>query len=229
MENPSDSKITLNEKLKMQFEELDIAKRNLVEGVDKNILAVEEDIYENRSFYEKMRNHGIRRFDVLFNIVLNSSIVSADLVLLSSQIRLSNRRFEKVLYARMLAMIVIEFLNDISTPLGRDLVRELKQNNYIEHVEAINNINKEFAEIRKKHQSVLTSIRNNIAAHKTKDGLNLINQIFSLDPNDIVALTIDVMNVNTKLNKETTAIYYLMLEEAKLKKANDPNFKPESK
>lgn len=205
---------------KRRVKELEETNRKLSDAVDQNMKVVEDDINTTRQFFEKMRNHGIRRFDSLLNVSLQSSITNADLILLTEKIRVSKRRFEKLLFARMLAMIVLEYLRDINTYLGHNLIAELNSNNYKPLVSTIKDINKQFAEIRKKHEKLLTTIRNNISAHKTKDSLDMVHHIFSLDPEEIYTLSIEVIKTNTKLSDAITEIYYKMIDEANAREKN---------
>lgn len=203
-----------------QYEELEKSRQALSESLDNSMELIIEDINSTRQFFEKMRNNGIRRFDNLLSVCLQSSIVNADLMLLTERIRLSKRPFEKPLYARMTALILIEYLKDINTYLGYDLIGELNKNNYKDLIPTIKEINKEFADTRKKHEYLLTTIRNNISAHKTKDALNLVHYIFSLDPDEIFSLSLEVIRINTKLSDAVTKVYYKMIDEANEKKEN---------
>ena len=206
--------------LRSQFEELEKSKQALTDTLDHSMELVINDINSTRQFFEKMRNYGIRRFDNLLNVSLQSSIVNADLMLLTERIKISKRPFEKPLYARMAALILIEYLKDINTYLGYDLIGELNKNDYKELIPTIKEINKQFAYIRKKHEQLLTKIRNNVSAHKTKDALNLVHYIFSLDPDEIFNLSLQVIQVNTMLSDAITKVYYKMIDEANEKKKN---------
>jgi hypothetical protein len=104
--------------------------------------------------------------------------------------------------------------------LGYDLIGELNKNNYKEIIPTIKEINKQFADVRKRHEQLLTTIRNNVSAHKTKDALTLVHYIFSLDPDEIFNLSIEVIKTNTKLTNATTEVYYKMLSEVKEKEEN---------
>lgn len=76
---------------KIQLEELEQAKAELSNTLDNSMQLVEDDINSTRQFFEKMKNHGIRRFDNLLNLCLYSSITNADLMLLVEKIRVCNR------------------------------------------------------------------------------------------------------------------------------------------
>lgn len=209
-----------NPALKQQFDDLEKSRQALSDTLDDSMELIVEDINSTRQFFEKMRNHGIRRFDKLLSVSLQSAVVNADLMLLTERLRISKRPFEKPLYARIAAMTLIEYLKDINSYLGYDLIGELNKNSYKQYIPTIKEINKNFSDIRKEHEHLLTVIRNNISAHKTKDALSLVNYIFSLDPEEIFTLSLEVININTKLSDVTTKIYHKMINEAKEKEIN---------
>lgn len=198
-----------------ELENLEIKKSELRQETINNQESTLGDLEGIKGAYEMMHSYGIRKFDNLFNICIIGSISSSDMILLSHQIALSNQKLEKMLSARMLAMVIIEYLNDINDLLGRKLVNEIMSNGFLDFVPILREINSEFAIIRKKHQTELSTIRNNIAAHKNKNGLSLINQLYKLNPQDISEMANETIVVNTKLTKETTKIIYRILDEAK--------------
>ena len=175
------------------------------------------DVEELKKTFEMFKSYGVRRFDNFFNLCIISSIASSDIMLLKHQIALTDQKLEKLLAARMLAMVVIEYLQDINDLLGNKLVKEMNENGFEEFVPSLREINRDFAQIRKAHQSVLTTIRNNIAAHKTKNGLSLVNQIFNLDPSEIMEMGNEVSEIDTKFTKETTKIIYRIISDAEEK------------
>lgn len=195
-----------------EISQLEKAKQELTIAVNSSISAIEKDINSTRELYEKMKNYGDNRFDNLMNLCLYSSVTNADLFLLVERIRLANRRLEKLLFARMLAIVAIEYLKDINELLGYKLIGELNKNHFNEFVPTIKILNGGFADIRKEHEKFLIPIRNNISAHKTKDALELVNDIFKLDPNRICELSLEIINVNHTLTIETTKIYNKIIE-----------------
>lgn len=204
----------------MQLNELEKTKEKLLIAHNESLESSLADINQSREFYEKMRNHGIRRFDNFLNLCLISSFTTSDISILNTKIRLSSQRLEKLLFARMLAMIVIEYLKDINELLGFKLIGELNTNKYTQFVPIMKELNSEFATIRKENETLLNSIRNNIAAHKTKDALNLVNHMFNVDPDEISEMAVRIIILNTKLTNETTQIIYAMTAEGKQNEKN---------
>jgi hypothetical protein len=198
-----------------QLDDLEKTKLELRKQTIINQETTLSDLEAIKSAYEMMHGYGIRKFDNLFNVCIIGSISSSDMILLTHQIALTNQKLEKLLSARMLAMIVIEYLNDINDLLGRKLVQETTSNNFLEFIPKLREINSQFANIRKKHQTELSTIRNNIAAHKNKNGLSLLNQIYKLEPQGILEMANETIIVNDGLTKETTKIIYKILDDAK--------------
>ncbi len=207
-------------KQQKELESLEKIKLELRHETINNQVSTLGDLEGIKDSYEMMHSLGIRKFDNLFNICIVGSISSSDIILLTHQIALSNEKLEKLLSARMLAMIIIEYLNDVNDLLGRKLVNEVTSNGFLDFVPTLREINSEFAKIRKKHQNELTIIRNNIAAHKNKNGLSLINQLYKLNPQDIFEMANETIIVNTKLTKETTKIIYRILDDVKKQNNN---------
>ncbi|WP_281298203.1 hypothetical protein [Flavobacterium limnophilum] len=203
-----------------QLEDLERSKKELISVNEKNLELAVNDINSTREFYEKMRNHGIRRFDNFLNLCLISSITNTDISILTQNIRLAKHRFEKLLFARMLAMIIIEYLKDINDLLGFKLIGELNSNNYKEFVPIIKDLNSKYASVRKKHETLLNNIRNNVSAHKTKEALNLVQYIYNIDTDEIFQIGLEIMQINIQLTNEGTNLMYKMIAEAEENKKN---------
>ncbi len=191
-------------KLKVELKKEDLIKQE----------STIKDVEGLKVFFEKLKSHGIKRYDNFFNLCIISSIANSDIMLLKHQIALTDQKLEKLLAARMLALVIIEYLQDMNDLLGNKLVKEMNENSFKEFIPKLRELNSEFAQIRKKHQSVLSNIRNNIAAHKTKNGLSLVNQIFNLNPSEIMEMGNEVCIVDNNFTKETTKIIYRIIQEA---------------
>lgn len=112
---------------------------------------------------------GITKFDKLLNVCMYSSLVSRDIYYLCEYYYFEKNHSRKNFYGRLLCMTIIEFLENISHLLGKELKEELEKNHMDEFVEDIKQINKLYANIRKDYSAELKEIRNNAAAHKNID------------------------------------------------------------
>lgn len=204
-----------------QLEDLEKTRKELIDINQKNFELAANDVNSTREFYEKMRNHGIRRFDNFLNLSLITSITNTDISILTQDIRLAKHRFEKLLYARMLAMIIIEYLKDINDLLGFKLIGELNSNNFQEFIPIIKDLNSQYATVRKKHETLLNNIRNNVSAHKTKEALSLVQYIYNIDPDEIFYIGLEIININIQLTNEGTKLIYKIIAEAQENKKNN--------
>lgn len=203
------------------------SERNL-EKIKAELIAVDisgqevtlKDMEGIKNFFEKMRNAKINRFDHLLNLCLIASITSSDISILNHKIALTKQKLERLFFARMLAMIIIEYLNDMNDLLGFKLVKEITSNNYLEFLPKLKELNSQYSKIRKTHGKLLSTIRNNVAAHKTKDALSLAKHIDNLNPDEILEMGIEIAQLNIEFTNETTKIINRIIEEALEKERN---------
>jgi len=99
------------------------------------------------------------------------SILSMDLTVLRSRLVLEQDEYVKNVYARQLAILIYEFIQDYPSVFGKQF-RKIMVNlpNGKEHIEAFNAIGKDINNIRKRHSNMLKEIRICIAAHRDNDG-----------------------------------------------------------
>lgn len=178
----------------------------------------ESDIESIYNTWEELNKARIYNYDEFYNVSLYSSIVNRDISILWNNLILSERKSEKNLYGRLLSMTIIEYLDDINGLLGKNLRKELEQNNMGEYINLLNGINKSFSKIKTQFNSELREIRNNSAAHKTKDSKVLLNftqkdQFQSLDK-----ITTIVSKINLTLIQLFSQIIFKITEQIKSRK-----------
>src|SRR5215204_5988657 len=78
----------------------------------------------NREF-ELFNKLNLTIYNNLFNICLFSTIVHTDLNILLGKTVLTKRKYEKILYCRILALTIIEYIDDVNLLLGRDLLKDI--------------------------------------------------------------------------------------------------------
>lgn len=185
--------------------------QKFIEAVDENLIKNEEYAHLIKEVFEKLKHYKINSFKSLFNVCLYATLTNADLMLLIEKFRLSKRNYEKSLFSRLIALSIIEFIDDINVLLGRDLTKELTNKNFIEFIPIFKRINKKYSEIKKNHESLLRKIRNNTIAHKSKDSLKLINYIYDLDTEQIYELGEEVFFITNSLTVETVKVLQKIL------------------
>jgi hypothetical protein len=85
------------EKLKQNkaLNELDKAKKKLVEAIDYNINSSQESIDDLCKILVDFKKHKYSKHDSFFNLCIFSDIVNIDLTILLEKVRLANREQEK--------------------------------------------------------------------------------------------------------------------------------------
>ncbi len=159
-----------------------------------------------------MQKKNIKDFDNFLNLSLYSIIAQFDIAILLETIRISKRKYEKALFARMLALTIIEYMDDINPLIGHVLRKDLDKNNLSEFITIFKNINKQYSTIKKDNNRLLREIRNTTAAHKSKDSFQLLNYIEEIDILKVVNLGIEITNITVKLTNETTKLTYKVKE-----------------
>lgn len=200
-------------KLARAKKDLEQSRQQLSDAVNDTLKNVEHDISIFRDLLEQSRNHGLKKHTHFFNLNVYTSLAHSDIVLLAERIRLTERRFEKLLYSRLLAMIMIEFLDDINRLIGKEFVKELEKNGFNDTIQIFKDIAKQYSKIKNDNESLLRTLRNSTAAHKENDALKLVNMVYNIDSSSILNIGIDIINVTTQLIRQTTVVVEKILED----------------
>jgi len=187
----------------------------LIFNLEQNRLKYDIEIYDiNRSenlisiqkLWKSYQNRGVSKYDELMNVCIFALINGRDIQFLSKNYLTTKNGNERNLFGRLLCMTIIEFLEDINSLLGKKLRVELINNNYQEFIDELKLISKDFASIKKSHNKILRKIRNNAAAHKTKNSKDLIDFTHNLEIDDLLAISIEIMKINNRFTILSTKI-----------------------
>ncbi len=169
----------------------------------KNVISLENSIRVQKEAIELLQKTDIKDFDSLYNLSLYSALGNLDLLILLKNVLRAKRKYEKALFARLLALTIIEYMDDINPLIGHDLLNELNNNNLSEFTINFKSINKRYSTIKKNNERLLRQIRNTTAAHKSTDSLKLINYIEQLNIPQIISLGIEIIKIMNDLTNET--------------------------
>jgi hypothetical protein len=125
---------------------------------------------------------------------------------LLKRFRLAKRPHEKSLFARIIAMTAIEFLDDINTLIGRDLLKDLSKEYFKELVPVFKEINKKFNKLKSNNEALLRQIRNNACAHKSLDSLSFLKWAYEIDMTRIYLLGIEIKVISAFMSKELVKV-----------------------
>ncbi len=180
------------------------AKQKLLNGIFKKEYKsvsqkIPKAILYDYAFYKGMEKRNNLKYKVAIETSIYCTIIQSDLMLTVKNLRLTDVELEKKFYARILAMTIYEYLKDLSGILGGELVKELKANGFNELIDNVYSLNKEFANLRKNKESIIKKIRHETIAHKKRNRIELIEQIFNIEEDEIYDLGLDLIKLNNKL------------------------------
>jgi len=178
-------------------------------------IARDEDLEIMVQLWKAFQTRKVKSYDNFFNVCIYASLVGRDIAYLSDSFVKTQEISERNVVSRLLSMTLIEFLDDINGLLGKDLRTELQMLEFEQHLDQLRSINKAFSSLKKENQAELRKIRNNAAAHKTKNALSLLEFNKNVDSDKIFTLSAEVSQTNVKLTKLTTQILYSIIDEQK--------------
>lgn len=178
-------------------------------------IAREEDLEIMVRLWKSFQTRKVKSYDNFFNVSIYASLVGRDIAYLSDSFAKTQETSERNIVSRLLSMTLIEFLDDINFLLGKGLRTELQMIGFEQHLDELQSINKAFSLVKKENQTELRKIRNNAAAHKTKNALSLLDFNKNLDSDKIFTLSAEVNQTNNKLTKLTTQILYSIIDNQK--------------
>jgi hypothetical protein len=175
-------------------------------AIDKNISDSQNSINEFTQILIDFKKHNYTKHDSFLNLCIFSDVVEIDLTLLVEKFRFAERTHEKKLYARVMVIVILDYLDNIGVLIGNNCLAELKRNNMLEFIDEFKLIHKKFSAFKKENERFLREIRNNTIAHKTKDALMLSKQINDLNEEEIYEFSMqfkiyikDFVDLSTKV------------------------------
>lgn len=191
--------------------ELNKLKKDLINSIDININTTQQSIDDISQLLTDFKKYKYHKHDSFFNLCIFSSIVDIDLTILLEKVSLAKREQEKKLYVRVIALTIVDYLDNISVLIGRDCLAELKNNNMTEFLDEFKSIHRNFSTFKKNNERVLRDIRNNTIAHKSKDALKLNELIRNIEIEIIYNFGIELKKYSKDfIDLSTKIIYYIV-------------------
>jgi hypothetical protein len=185
-------------------------KSQLIVEIDNNINGSQKSIDEISKLLIDFKKHKYSKHDSFLNLCIFSEVVDIDLTILLEKIRIVKRIHERKLYARVLAVVIVDYIESINVLIGRDCLKELKSNKMFEFIDVFKSMNKKYSTFRKLNDKLLREIRNNTLAHKSKDALKLIEHIKTIDVEKIYQFGLELKIYSKEfVDLSTKIIYYI--------------------
>jgi hypothetical protein len=162
---------------------------------EKNQRAIEK----NLESCEKARNVAEQydMEDIIFIVNINQFVMlfNYDLNILGYDLLATEQGWRRKLYARLLALLIVEFLEDVGELLGKSFrSKVIAISDKSASIDRLNSILKQLNQLRSKHEKDLRSIRNIAIGHKDKDAKRQVEVINNLDIDGLQSLAIDITN-----------------------------------
>jgi len=164
------------------------------------------------TLWENFSKKGDTRFDKLINVCLYSSLVNRDLYYLAEDYYFQKNKNRKNFLGRLFCMTIIEFLDGINYLLGKELTDELEQNNMLNYTPYIKNLNKHYSNIKRKYERDFRTIRNHVAAHRSKDAKLLMEYIDKVPIDKITAIGQEISKGEVYFDKITTLMFVYLTD-----------------
>ena len=167
--------------------------RLVIERKEEVILGALENISATRQKAEKNQFEHVVR---LYNASQFCLICELDLSILVFDLSMADTQWRKKLYARLLAMTLVECVEDITQLLGKEFRKSLdKAIAKNDHKQKLNPIVKALTEFKKKHERDLRVIRNIAAAHRDQDAARQLSIINKIDPKTLQNLSLEFVEL----------------------------------
>lgn len=151
---------------------------------------------------QSSKKYGTSAFEQMNRIAMYITILSMDLTVLRSRLVLERDGYVKNVYARQLAVLVYEFIQDYPNLFGKQFWKMLKKlPNSEEQVRVFKTIGKKICNIKQKHRKMLKEIRVCVAAHRDKDGERQYDIISKLSIDDFSNLTSNLDSITMEIIK----------------------------
>lgn len=188
---------------------LDQAKQSARVELDKHEQRVLKSLAlcsETRRLLEK--DARFLPFVPLWNAVQYCSVADLDLSILVYQVMIAETGWRRNLNARLLAMTLVECVEDIGSVLGKDFQNTASVIlNGNKHLEELRLIRSSISEFRKDHERMLREIRNSAAAYRDKDADLQMVVINSTNAKNIWELSRQFLNHLDRFTKLMTLVF----------------------
>jgi hypothetical protein len=146
--------------------------------------------------------HNLEKNRVFWNTARYINIISLDLKILPKHQSFSELEWEKRLFARQIALLIYESIDDILSLLGKEfkiIVNDYKDDSSFS--ELLNHIRKKINQFKEIHFERIQAIRNNSIAHREKNTSEQLNHIYKISWIQSVNITSEFDSILNELGQ----------------------------
>jgi hypothetical protein len=172
-----------------------------------NYRALEDNLNAGIAAIKSAEHKGQEDLIYVLNVNQFCTLFNYDLSMLMHDFYLCESEWKRRYYARIFAMLVVEFFEDTNQLFGKKLRSIImKLDNPKVNIEKFNSIGKEINLLRSNHEKSYRQVRNAVIAHREHDTKRQIEIIDTLDLKAINSLAIDIMRWLTSFKHFSSAM-----------------------
>ena len=181
---------------------LALPRHKLRSKSNKKLKALNSAILTCLDTKAKLAKHSVPEIVCLFDASLFCLLFDADLTVLCRDMSCRSNWWESRLYARLLAMTMLECVEDVPQVLGKSFRNALnKLAPQSQHLTALCTVSKTLSDFRKNHEGRLRPIRQIMAAHRDHDPNLIVSSVTNLDLGALIKLAGDLNDALSKFSE----------------------------
>ena len=183
---------------------------------NKFVQAVEVNLNISDNLRELCEKRELTEILNLINVCQFVMICTFDTSTLIHELACSKTRWKQILHARLLALTIVEFMQDIAELTGKSFRENISQT--LNSPDAINRLNiilKDLNNLRDTHDKELRDIRNVAIAHRDKNAKIQLDMINKLDINNICSLANDITKFQSSMIDFITSLLSKIADDIK--------------
>ena len=187
---------------------LAIPKSRLRKASRTKLKAAVRALKQVRETRAKLTKYNMPDVLVLYDVSQFCIMYAADLTVLTRDMICREDSWESRLYARLLAMTMLECAEDLPAVLGKKFRQSLAAVVPDDrHRRRLSEITKRLSDFRKRHERELRHIRRIAAAHRDHDPNLLISMIEQLDTQRLMTIAGELHDLQTEFARAMTEVF----------------------
>lgn len=183
-------------------------RRRLRKASRKKLDAAVRALEQVRATRTKLAKYDMPDVLELYDVSQFCIMYAADLTVLTRDMACRRDWWENHLYARLLAMTMLECVEDLPAVLGKKFRKSLASVVPDDgHRQRLSKITKRLSDFRKRHESQLRDIRRVAAAHRDHDPNLLISLIEKLDIQELITMAGELQDLQTEFAQAMTDVF----------------------
>jgi len=193
-------------------------ERMFVRAVENSYVSSESNLSAHKDLVKIIKRKKIKSLNKIANVNYYISVCSYDSSVGNKFLIISKNDWGKKLFARVLALIIFEFLDDINSLFTKSFRGITEKLSSTEQLNKLNKILKKIYSYRKINIRYFKEIRNNVFGHRDLDAESQIKYIDNINVKKIGKLTLELSRLILEYISWATEFYETLLRNLKKNK-----------